>query len=86
MTGVNEYCYVHYYIQQQNISGVILVYICSGDETTDDRSLRVRLRKDTIAICAKMLLSINNCGRGLHLCDVTKTDGSIWERGKDFSR
>ncbi len=32
------------------------------------------------------LLSINNRGRGIRPCDVTQTDGSIWERGKDFSR
>ncbi len=44
--GVNDDCYVHYYIQQQNTNrlGVILVYICTGGETTDDRSLRMGLR------------------------------------------
>ncbi len=47
MTRVNDYCYVHYYIQQKkhiNRLGVILVYICFGGETTDDSSLRVGLR------------------------------------------
>ncbi len=44
MTGVNDYCYVHYYIQQQNTLGVILVYISSRGETTDDSSLRAGLR------------------------------------------
>ncbi len=28
----------------------------------------------------------NYCGRGLRPCDITRTDGSIWERGKDLSR
>ncbi len=38
MLGVNDDCYVHYYIQQQNFNrlGDILVYTCSGVETMVD--------------------------------------------------
>ncbi len=56
---------LHPTTKHHNRLGVILVYICSGGEITDDSSLRAGLRLDTSAVCAETLLSINNRGRGL---------------------
>ena len=37
-------------------------------------------------VCVEALLSINNRGRGVRFIDVTKTNGSIWGRGKHIRR
>ncbi len=42
--------------------------------------------KTPVQSVLKYYCQSNYRGRGLHLCDVTRTDCSIWERGKDFSR
>ena len=37
-------------------------------------------------VCVETLLSINNRGRGVRPCDVTKSNGLIWEKGKHIRR
>ncbi len=63
MSGVNDDCYVYYYIQQQNTSVTYEPFLSTFAPTVkqwwpDDSSLMAGSRYDTSPVCAETLLSI----------------------------
>ncbi len=83
MSGVNDDCYVHYYIQQLNRLGDILVYICSGVETMADWWQLTQGGSKVKRYC-------QSTTGGAWICVTShwqeSENGLIWERGNDFSK
>ncbi len=92
MTGVNDYRWLIMFIitsnnktPQSRRSHSCLNLLRQWNNWSTAHSGRV-WGKTPVQSVLKRSCQSNYCGRGFYPCDVTWSDGLIWERGKDFSK